>query len=93
MTKVIVKEGVPIPEVYNGQIREDRDGRIVMVITDHRYYKGEPITETARVLVLHEGKNGDADKFTTIPQIFKSNKELVKEYPKVLSGTITIGEE
>lgn len=91
MTKVIVKDNGIRREACDGQIREDGDGRIIMVITDERPAKifGER-SRTIRALVLRAGKYDLSEMYTTIPREYETYAELASSYPKVLSGTITI---
>lgn len=92
MTKVIVKEREIKDEVYNGQIREDGDGRIVIVITDVLFNPYGANKRVMRTLVLRESGNGRVAPFTTVPRGYASDKEIIRNYPKVLNGTITIKE-
>lgn len=93
MTKVIVEESQTKQEVYNGQIRTNEGGRIVMVITDKRAEPAGVGSRTIRTLVLREGDNGFCGQFETVRALYDSDEKIIEKYPKVLSATITITEE
>lgn len=78
--------------VKNGQIRTNRCGRVVMVITDVRMPNDNSgRTETIRALLLKEQENcngGTGTPFVTIPKEY-TFEEIKRQYPIVLEGELT----
>lgn len=77
-------------EVYNGQVREDRDGRVVMVINDVRYHQHRHNDFVLKLLILKEGLNGCGRPFSTVPSEEYSKEDVIKLYPKVLNSKLII---
>lgn len=77
-------------EVYDGQVREDREGRIIMVITDDRFHQHRCNDSVLKLLILKEGLNGCGKPFTTVPSEDYSEEDVIKLYPKVLDSKLII---
>lgn len=75
-----------------GEVREDEDGRIVMVIRNERWDElmEEVDDSVLKLLTLEEGIDGNAEPFKTIPCEDYTAEEVARLYPKLLDVDIVI---